>query len=245
MVNRPPSCHPSPCRRAKHQADAHHERYLLAVGVAAFRRPLDLRPIAQACLARLMHRQLSVAFQAWRQHLAASNKQAEHAGQLGLRVVLRLQNQLAAAALASWRAHAQRNSRLRTVLCRIQHRELAAALASWRDHATRMRRARTLMQRSLMGTAQWALTAWREAAAAAAEQRWALETVAVADARGCTTPKRMLFALRGQAELALEAHVFGEWRAATAAQRHLRSQVLRAYKHLYFSLARSCFEVLR
>lgn len=234
------------CRRAKQQADAHYEHRLLEVSLAAFRRPLDLKTLATACLLRLLNRQLAVAFTAWRQRAAESREVASAAAVQGRRVLLRMQNQLLASAFAIWQQHAARSLRARQVLLRIQLRGLAAALRSWRDWTSRMQRARALMRRSLMGTQQWALAAWREAAAEAAQQRWALQQIAEAEGRmTLVSPKKLMFALRGEPQLALQMQAWAAWRSVAEVQRHLRSQVLRAYKHLYFALAHRCFGILR
>lgn len=93
---------------------------------------------------------------AWREHTEASAALAASAADKGRAVVLRMQNCLLAAALASWRQHAQRIRCLRSVLLRIQQRELSAALHSWRDWVACMQRARQLMWRHLAATQQWA-----------------------------------------------------------------------------------------
>lgn len=232
-------------RRAKHLADTHRKRHLLAVSLAAFWRPLELKAIATACLARMLNRQLASAFTGWRERTAASKEAAEAAMECGRRAALRMQHGLLAGALASWRQHAALRRKARQVLLRIQRRGLVAALHSWRECATRVAAARVLMQRSLMGTQQWAFAAWREAAAAAAEQSWALQQVAYADAAGRTTPKKLVFELAGQPRLALLMGALGAWRGLATARRQARSQVLRAYRHLYFWLARRCVDALR
>lgn len=165
------------CRAAKVQADLHRERHLMAVSLSAFKAPLARKAVAEACLRRLLNRQLAAAFSAWCEQTGASRALEAAAADKGWAVVLRMQNQLLAAALSAWRAHAQLNRRLRQVLRRIQHRSLLAALHSWRDWTARMARARQLMQRSLAGTQAWAFAVWREAAAVGAEARWALEQV--------------------------------------------------------------------
>lgn len=159
------------------QADMHRESHLMAVSLAAFKAPLACKAVAEACLRRLLNRQLAAAFAAWRGRTEASCSLAEAAADKGRAVVLRMQNQLLAEALSAWRAHTQLNRRLRQVLRRIQQRSLLAALHSWRDWAARMAHARQLMQHSLAGTQAWAFAVWREAAAAGAEARWALEQV--------------------------------------------------------------------
>lgn len=237
-------CAPA-CRRAKHEADAHHQRHLLAAALAAFQRPLAAKSLAQACLRRLLNRLLAAAFDAWRQRLADSRQLAADAADRGRAVVLRMQSGLLASAFDTWRQHRSRNQQLRQVLLRIQQRHLAAAWNSWRAWAAKMQRARGLMRRQLMGTQQWALAAWREATAAAAEQRWALERVVGAQGQGRSTPKRLVFALQGEQGLALLMGAFAVWQGAAEGQRHLREQVLQAYKHLYFQLARRCFSILR
>lgn len=148
---------PSYHRRAKLQAQAHYERRLLAASLAALQRPLQLRPVAEACLRRLLHRQLGTAFAAWRSQLAGSQELAAAAAIKGRSVVLRMQNRCLASAWQAWRWHAARNCRLRAVLMRIQQRHALAALHSWRDWTACMQRARHLMQRSLAGTQLWAL----------------------------------------------------------------------------------------
>lgn len=87
--------------------------------------------------------------------------------------------------------------------------------------------------------------AWREAAADAAQEHWALEQVAQAEGRGRASPKKLIFALQGDHLRALLMQCLAGWQAAAAEQRRLRAQVLAAFKHLYFSLARRSFAVLR
>lgn len=195
-------------RRAKALAAAHYERRLLAASLAAFQRPLALKPLAEACLRRLLNRQLGAAWAAWREHMAASREAANCAAARGRAAVMRMQNRLLAEAWASWREYAERNRRLRQVLRRIQQRAALAALLCWRERTQRMQSARRLMLRSLAGTQQWAFGAWRDAAADAAAERCALERAAAAEGSGRTTPKKLLFALRGEPHLALLMETF-------------------------------------
>ena len=234
-----------PCRHAKHAADAHRESRLLAAALTAFKRPLGIKPLAEACLRRLLSHQLAASWAAWREHVQASHQLAAAAADRGRAVVQRWRSQLLASALSSWLQYAARSQRLRQVLRRIQQRQLLAALRTWRERTTSMQRARELMRRSLWGTQQWAFAAWREVVAEAAEQRWALEQVAAAEGQGRPSPKKLVFALQGDHSAALLMHCLDVWRAATAVQRDLRARVLRAYRHLYFSLARRCFAAMR
>lgn len=89
--------------------------------------------------------------------------------------------------------------------------------------------------------------AWRDAASQAALERRALEQVAEAQGQGraLASPKKFVFALQGQPDLALLMGCLGAWRAAAAERRRLRQQVMRAYRHLYLTLARRCFGILR
>lgn len=203
-------------RRYKAAADAYHQRHLLTASLAALRRPLELKPRAEACLRRLLHRRLASAFAGWRMNVAASAEVAARADELARGVVLRICNQLLARAFASLRQHVRRNQRLRQVLLRIQRRHLLAALRTWHS-----------------------------AAATSAERRFALEQVAQAEGRGRPSPKKLVFVLRGQHELALMMQALNRWRAVLAGQRLHRALILRAYKHLYYSLARHCFATLR
>lgn len=152
-----PSSAPFPCRRAKEHADAHYVGRLLAVSLAAFKQPLVLRPVAEACLRRLLHRQLGASFAAWRSHLVASHETAAAAASKGRAAVLRMQRALLSAAWNSWQQHTAHIKSLRRVLLRVQQRHALAALHSWWDWAAHMQRVRQLLRRHLASTALWAL----------------------------------------------------------------------------------------
>lgn len=55
----------------------------------------------------------------------------------------------------------------------------------------------------------------------------------------------MLYSLLGDHDRALLMHCWSGWAAAAAGRRRRRDLTLLAYCHLYYSLGRRCFAVLR
>ncbi len=63
--------------------------------------------------------------------------------------------------------------------------------------------------------------------------------------QGLTPSKQAVFAMQGQHELAHMMGAFGAWRQLVIERQQAQEKLMLAYKHLYFALARRCFDVLR
>lgn len=230
-------------RRMKTAADAFYAHQALRRSMEAFKSPLQRQAVAQACLARLMHRQQAAAFVAWAEFTRERQVLRARAEEAGARAAARLTNGALAAALASWRDFAARNRRLRAILQHVIQREAAAAVTAWRQFAATRSQARKLMQRALLSTQAAAFVCWREATEDVVADRRALEQAAAGVARG--TPKRLILALQGRDDLSALMAAWEPWRARAAETAHLHRRALLAYRHLYMVTARRCFNVLR